>query len=89
VVSRPARGPHRLKPSTWQLLIGCRRRFLEDQLQNTLPLAVAPSYKYKEGGEGMKHTTPNTTHLSSLWSLEAFILDDLGSLGGVERLEGE
>ena len=37
----------------------------------------------------MKHNTPNKTHLSSLWSLEAFILDALGSLGGVERLEGE
>ena len=36
----------------------------------------------------MKHNTPNKTHLSSLWSLEAFILDALGSLGGVERLGG-
>ena len=35
------------------------------------------------------HTTLNITHLSFLWSLEAFILDALGSLEGVERLEGE
>ena len=84
---RLARGPHHLKPSTWRLTIGCLSRFGEDQLQMELPLAVAPSYKYRGG---WRNNIPlNTTHLSSLWSLEAFILDSLGSLRGVERLEGE
>ena len=49
-VVRAARGPHQLNLATWRKLIGCLRQFGEDQLQNGLPLAVAPSYKYK-GGE--------------------------------------
>ena len=32
LVGRPARGPHRLKPSTWRLTIGCLSQFGEDQL---------------------------------------------------------
>ena len=51
LVGRPARGPHQLKLDTWRKLIGCLSRFAKDQLQNGLPLAVAPSYKYREGVE--------------------------------------
>ena len=49
LVGRPAHGPHRLKPDTWRLTIGCQCRFLEVELQNTPLLAVALSYKYKGG----------------------------------------
>ena len=51
LVGRPAHGPHRLKLAMWRKLIGCLSQFAKDQLQNGLPLAVAPSYKYKGGGE--------------------------------------
>ena len=75
LVGRPARGPHRLKLDTWRKLIGCLSRFAKDQLQNGLPLAVAPSYKYKGGGRETTHTHHTlSTHLSPL-ELEAFILD--------------
>jgi len=74
VVGRPARGPHQLKLAMWRKIIGCLHQFGEAQLQKTLPLAVAPIYKYR-GGEEMKHTTQhNSTHLSPL-EFEAFILD--------------
>ena len=63
-----AHGPHCLKSSTCQLLIGCRRQFGEAQLLEMLPLAVAPSYKYK-GGE--KWNTHHTTQLNSPFSLGA------------------
>ena len=55
LVGRLACGPHRLKLDTWRKLIGCLSRFAKDQLQNGLPLAIAPSYKYKEG-ERNRHT---------------------------------
>ena len=45
LVAQAARGPHRLNLATWRELIGCLHWFGEDQLQNGLPLAVAPSYK--------------------------------------------
>ena len=68
LVGRPARGPHRLKLDTWRKLIGCLSRFAKDQLQNGLPLAVAPSYKYKGGGRNNTHITPS--QLTFLpWSL--------------------
>ena len=74
LVGGPARGPHRLKLDLWRKLIGCLSRFAKDQLQNGLPLAVAPSYKYK-GGERNRHTHHTlSTHLPPL-ELEAFILD--------------
>ena len=60
LVGRPAHGPHRLKLDTWRKLIGCLSRFAKDQLQNGLPLAVAPSYKYKGGRETTHtHITPS------------------------------
>ena len=58
---------HRVNSATWRKLIGCLCRFGEDHLQNGLPLAMAPSYKYRGGGE-MKHTT-HPTQLT--FSLEA------------------
>jgi len=51
LVGQPARGTHRLKMDMWRKLIGCLSRFAKDQLQNRLPLAVPPSYKYRGGGE--------------------------------------
>jgi len=86
LVGRPIRGPHQLKLDTWRKLIGCLSRFAKDQLQNGLPLAVAPSYKYK-GGE--KWNTHHTTQLNSPFSLGACGLHPrcLGSLGGVEEEE--
>ena len=51
LVGRTSHGPHRLKLETWRKLIGWLSRFGEDQLQNGLPLAVAPSYKYRGGVE--------------------------------------
>ena len=61
LVGRPARGPHRHKLDMWRKLIGCLSRFAKDQLQNGLPLAVAPSYKYRGGVEkwNTQHTTPS------------------------------
>ena len=60
LVDRLACGPHQLKLDTWRKLIGCLSRFAKDQLQNGLPLAVAPSYKYRGGRETHTHNTQHT-----------------------------
>ena len=84
LIGRPAHGPHRLSVThgvSWLVL-----HFGLASLPGWLP-----PINTRGGGENYTHNTltPNTTLLSSLWSLEAFILDALGSLGGVERLGGE
>ena len=74
LVGRATRGPHQLNLAMWTKIIGCLHQFGEDQLQNGLPLAVAPSYKYRGGVEKWNTQHTLSTHLSPL-KLEAFILD--------------
>ena len=60
----PAHGPHRLKSSTWQLLIGWWSRFKRFHAQFPAVERVASLYIYEGRGSISRHTSIKPTHIT-------------------------
>ena len=83
--SRPTHGPHRLKPSTWQLLIGWGSRFQEARAQLPDEQGVAPHYIY----EGRGSISSITKHPSNKVTLSRCSSSSLVEVLGLEEFRFE
>src|SRR6185312_13422482 len=84
-VGRPTHGPHRLKPSTWQLVIGWGSRFQEARAQFPAEQGMAPHYIY----EGRGSISSITKHPSNQVTLSRCSSSSLVEVLGLEEFRFE